>query len=184
MRVVVGDVGGGFGMKTGVYPEDVALGFAAMQLKRPVKWQADRLEDFLSAVHGRDLLSRAEMALDADGRVLGLRVRSWANVGCYAGGTGVAIQLLIGPWVQTSVYDIPLIDLQLSAVLTHTAATGAYRGAGRPENIYIIERLMDAAARQMKLDPAELRRRNMIRPDQLPYKNRWVRPTTAATSPA
>jgi len=171
VRVVVGDVGGGFGMKTGIYPEDVALGFAAMQLKRPVKWQADRLEDFLSAAHGRDLLSRAELALDAEGRVLGLRVRSWANVGCYAGGTGVAIQLLIGPWVVTSVYDIPLIDLQLSAVLTHTAATGAYRGAGRPENIYIIERLMNAAARKLQMDPAELRRRNMIRPDQLPYKN-------------
>ena len=171
VRVVVGDVGGGFGMKTGAYPEDIAVAFAAQQLKLPVKWQADRLEDFLTAVHGRDLLSHAEMALDADGKVLAVRVRSLANVGCYATGAGVAIQLLIGPWVQTSIYDIPVIDLQISAVLTHTAATGAYRGAGRPEAIYIIERLFDAAAREMQIDPADLRRRNMIRPEQMPYRN-------------
>ena len=171
VRVVVGDVGGGFGMKTGAYPEDIAVAFAAQQLKLPVKWQADRLEDFLTAVHGRDLLSHAEMALDAQGKVLGVRVRSLANVGCYVTGAGVAIQLMIGPWVLTSIYDIPAIDLHISAVLTHTAATGAYRGAGRPEAIYVIERLFDAAAREMRMDPAELRRRNMIRPDQMPYRN-------------
>jgi len=168
---VVGEVGGGFGMKGGIYPEDIAVAWAALQLKRPVKWQAERLEDFLSAAHGRDLVSKAEMALDANGRVLGLRVRSYANVGSYATMTGVVIQLMIGPWVVTSIYDIPLIDLHLSAVLTHTAPTGAYRGAGRPENIYITERLFDAAARKMDLDPAELRKRNMIRPEQMPYRN-------------
>ena len=111
------------------------------------------------------------MALDANGRVLALRVRSQANVGAYPTGAGVAIQLMIGPWVSTSIYDIPLVDLQVTAVLTHTAATGAYRGAGRPEAIYTTERLLDAAAREMKLDPAELRRRNMIRPEQMPYRN-------------
>jgi carbon-monoxide dehydrogenase large subunit len=171
IRVVVGDVGGGFGMKTALYPEDVVVAFAALQLQRPVKWQAERLEEFLTAVHGRDVLSRAELALDASGRVLGLRVRSLANVGAYPTGAGVAIQLLIGPWVSTSIYDIPNLSLQITAVLTHTAHTGAYRGAGRPEAIYIIERLMDAAAREMAIDPAELRRRNMIRPDQFPYRN-------------
>jgi carbon-monoxide dehydrogenase large subunit len=171
VRVQVGDVGGGFGMKTTMYPEDVATAFCALQLKRPVKWQADRLEEFLTAVHGRDLVSQAEMALDADGRVLGLRVRSHANVGAYPTGAGVAIQLLIGPWVTTSIYDIPAIDLKVTAVLSHTAHTGAYRGAGRPEAIYTTERLLDAAARELKLDPAELRRRNMIRPAQMPYKN-------------
>jgi carbon-monoxide dehydrogenase large subunit len=170
-RVLVGDVGGGFGMKTGIYPEDIAVAYCAQALQRPVKWQAERLEEFLSAVHGRDLISQAEMALDAQGRVLALRVRSYANVGAYPTGAGVAIQLLIGPWVSTSIYDIPLIDLHISAVLTNTAATGAYRGAGRPEAIYITERLLDAAAREMKLDPAELRRRNMLRPEQMPYKN-------------
>jgi carbon-monoxide dehydrogenase large subunit len=171
IRVVVGDVGGGFGMKTALYPEDVVVAFAALQLQRPVKWQAERLEDFLSAVHGRDLNSRAEMALDANGKVLALRIRSLANVGAYPTGAGVAIQLLIGPWVTTSIYDIQTIDLRISAVLTHTAHTGAYRGAGRPEAIYTLERLMDAAARELGMDPAELRRRNMIRPGQMPYLN-------------
>jgi carbon-monoxide dehydrogenase large subunit len=171
VRVLVGDVGGGFGMKTGIYPEDIAVAWAALQLRRPVKWQAERLEDFTSAVHGRDVTSRAEMALDADGRVLALRVRSLANVGAYPGTVAAAIQLLIGPWVATSIYDIGTIDFRFTAVLTNCAPTGAYRGAGRPEAIYITERLFDAAAREMKLDGAELRRRNMIRPDQMPYKN-------------
>jgi carbon-monoxide dehydrogenase large subunit len=171
VRVLVGDVGGGFGMKTGIYAEDLAVAWAALQLKRPVKWQAERVEDFLAAVHGRDVTSRAEMALDAAGRVLALRVHSLANVGAYPSTTAVAIQVLIGPWVSTSVYDIPLVDLHIQAVLTNRAPTGAYRGAGRPEAIYITERLMDAAAREMGLDPAELRRRNMIRPEQMPYRN-------------
>jgi carbon-monoxide dehydrogenase large subunit len=171
VRVLVGDVGGGFGMKTGIYPEDVVVAQAALQVKRPVKWRAERMEEFLSAVHGRDVVSRAEMALDANGRVLALRVRSFANVGAYATGVGVAIQILIGPWVSTSIYDIPVIDLYFSAVMTNRAPTGAYRGAGRPEAIYLTERLMDAAARKLGLDQAELRRRNMIRPEQMPYKN-------------
>ncbi len=170
-RVVVGDVGGGFGMKTGIHPEDIVVAFAAKELKRPVRWQAERVEEFLSAVHGRDVISRAEMALDANGRVLAMRVRSLANVGAYAMGVGVAIQLLIGPWVSTSVYDIQTIDLHFIAVMTNTTPTGAYRGAGRPEAIYITERLFDAAAREMKLDPAELRRRNLIAPEAMPYKN-------------
>ncbi len=171
VRVLVGDVGGGFGMKTGLYPEDVAVAFAALTLQRPVKWQAARVEDFLSAVHGRDLTTHAEMALDAQGRVLALRADSLANVGGVPLGAGVAIPLLIGPWVSTSIYDIQAVDLRIRAVLTNTAGTGAYRGAGRPEAIYIIERLMDAAAHVLDLDPAEIRRRNMIRPDQLPYRN-------------
>lgn len=171
VRVQVGDVGGGFGMKTGAYPEDIAVAFAAWSLKRPVKWRAERLEEFLSAVHGRDVTSRAELALDAQGRALALRVRGIANVGAYATGAGVAIQVLIGPWVSTSVYDIPLVDLHYSAVLTNTASTGAYRGAGRPEAIFLIERLMDAAARKLGRDPAALRRLSMIRPDQMPYRN-------------
>ncbi|MGO4391473.1 xanthine dehydrogenase family protein molybdopterin-binding subunit [Variovorax sp. M-6] len=171
VRVVVGDVGGGFGMKTGAYPEDIAVAFAARALRRPVKWVADRSEEFLSTAHGRDIEARAELALAADGKILGLRIRTHANVGAYATGTGVAIQLLIGPWVQTSVYDIQTIDFHFKAVLTHTAPTGAYRGAGRPEAIYTIERLMDEAARQTGIDRIELRRRNFIRPEQMPYTN-------------
>lgn len=171
IRVVVGDVGGGFGMKTGLYPEDAVVAYAARDLRQPVKWVADRSEELLSSVHGRDVRSEAEMALDANGRVLALRVRSLANVGAYATGVGVAIQLLIGPWVTTSVYDIGTIDLKLTAVLTNTAPTGPYRGAGRPEAIYLIERLMDEAARVTGIDRTKIRRRNMIRPEQMPYQN-------------
>jgi len=171
VRVRVGDVGGGFGMKTGLYPEDVVVAHAARTLKRPVKWCAQRIEEFQASTHGRDLTSHAEMALDASGKVLALRVRSIANVGAYATPTAVVIPLLVGPWVTTSVYDIPAIDLHLTAVLSNTMPIGAYRGAGRPEAIYITERLMDAAARALKLDPAELRRRNLVRPDQMPYTN-------------
>ena len=171
VRVLVGDVGGGFGMKTGIYPEDIVLAVAARQVKRPVHWAAERLEEFLSATHGRDVESVASLALDASGRVLAFRVNSQANVGAYGTTVGIIIQLMIGPWVSTSIYDIKTIDFTLQAVLTNTAPTGAYRGAGRPEAIYIIERLMDAAARKLKLDPTEIRRRNMIRPEQMPYTN-------------
>lgn len=171
VRVVVGDVGGGFGMKTGAYPEDIAVAYAALQVKRPVKWVADRSEEFVSSAHGRDIEAKAELALAADGKILGLRIHTLANVGAYATGTGVAIQLLIGPWVQTSVYDIQTIDFHFKAVLTNTAPTGAYRGAGRPEAIYTMERLMDEAARQTGIDRIAIRRRNFIRPEQMPYKN-------------
>jgi carbon-monoxide dehydrogenase large subunit len=171
LRVLVSDVGGGFGMKTGAYPEDVAVAWCARQLGRPVKWVAERSEEFLSSSHGRDLQTQAEMALAPDGKILALRLRSLANVGAYATGTGVAIQLLIGPWVQTSVYDIQTIDFHFKAVLTNTAPTGAYRGAGRPEAIFTMERLMDEAARQTGIDRIALRRRNFIAPEQMPYKN-------------
>ncbi|HRP30014.1 MAG TPA: molybdopterin-dependent oxidoreductase, partial [Burkholderiaceae bacterium] len=171
VRVRVHDVGGGFGMKTGLYPEDVVVAHAARSLGRPVKWCAQRLEEFSASVHGRDQTGRAELALDADGRVLALRLRAYANVGAHATVTGVAIPLLVGPWVTTSIYDIPVISLHLTAVLTNCTPSGAYRGAGRPEAIYTVERLMDAAAREIGLDPAELRRRNMIRRAQMPYTN-------------
>ena len=171
IRVLVGDVGGGFGMKTGIYAEDITVAWAALQLKQPVKWRPDRVEEFLSAVHGRDQWSQAELALDDAGKVLALRVRTLANVGAYPTTTSVLIPLMIGPWVITSIYDIPLIDLHLTAVMTNINATGAYRGAGRPECIYLIERLMDAAARQIGIAPEELRRRNIVKPTQMPYTN-------------
>ena len=171
VRVQVGDVGGGFGMKTGLYPEDLVVAHAARSLQRPVRWRSQRLEEFTASVHGRDMFTRAEMALDAHGRVLAMRHRSWANVGGYATPTGCAIPLVLGPFVATSVYDIPIIDFHLSAVMTHSTPSGAYRGAGRPEAIYIVERLMDAAAQQLGLDAAELRRRNLVRPQQMPYTN-------------
>jgi len=171
MRVLVGDVGGGFGMKTTLYSEDAVAAYCARLLHRPIKWTAERMEEFLSATHGRDLVSDAALALDADGRILALRVHSHADLGAYATPAGVVIQLLIGPWVSTSIYDIDTIDIRIAGVLTNTTPTGPYRGAGRPEAIYTIERLMDAAARQSGIDPVELRRRNMIEPAQLPYTN-------------
>lgn len=171
VRVTVGDVGGGFGMKTGIYPEDACVAWCARTLQRPVKWIAERSEEFLSSAHGRDQRAQAELALAADGRILGMRLRTLANVGAYATGTGLVIPMLVGPWVQTSVYDIPVIDFQFRCALTNRAPTGAYRGAGRPEAIYIIERLMDEAARQTGIDRIQLRRRNFVRPEQMPYKN-------------
>ena len=171
VRAVVGDVGGGFGMKTTLYAEDVVAAFAARRLARPVKWTADRMEDFLAGSHGRDLASCATLALDEEGRILALRVESLANLGAYATPAGAAIQLLIGPWVSTSVYDVPIVDIRITGVLTHTTPTGPYRGAGRPEAIHIVERLLDAAARRCGLDRVELRRRNLVKPVQMPYRN-------------
>jgi carbon-monoxide dehydrogenase large subunit len=171
IRVVVADVGGGFGMKTGVYPEDIVVAYAARKLQRSVKWTASRIDEFLAATHGRDIESKVALALDANGKVVGYRIRTLANIGGYATTAGIIIQVLIGPWVSTSIYDIPTIDFVYTAVLTNTAPTSPYRGAGRPEAIYIIERLFDAAARKMGLDPVDIRRRNMIRPEQMPYTN-------------
>jgi carbon-monoxide dehydrogenase large subunit len=171
IRVVAEDVGGGFGMKTGLYPEDIVTAFAARDLQRPVRWTAERSEEFLAATHGRDVVSRAELALDAEGKVLGYRVHSLCDMGAYAGTSGILIQVLIGPWVSTSIYDIKTVDLRFDAILTHTAPTAAYRGAGRPEAIYLIERLLDAAARQTGIDPVEIRRRNLVRAAQMPYVN-------------
>ena len=171
LRILVGDIGGGFGMKTSLYAEDVVAAFCARALQVPVKWTAERMEEFVAATQGRDLVSTASLALDTDGRVLALRIRSDANVGAYATPAGVIIQLMIGPWVTTSVYDIQTIDVRIAAVLTNTTPTGPYRGAGRPEAIFTLERLFDAAARQTGIDRITLRRRNMIRPAQMPYRN-------------
>ena len=171
VRVTVGDVGGGFGMKSGIHPEEAVTAWCAWTLKRPVKWISDRSEEFLSSATGRDAQCRAELALDATGRILAMRIRGQANTGAYATGAGVAIPLLVGPWVQTGVYDVQTIDFQFKAVMTNTACVSAYRGAGRPEAIYIMERLMDEAARQMGMDRVALRRRNFVQPEQMPYKN-------------
>ena len=171
IRVTVGDVGGGFGMKSAIHPEEAVTAWCAWTHRRAVKWVADRSEEFLSAATGRDTESHVEMALDALGRVLALRIRALANTGGYAGRSGVALPLMIGPWVQTGVYDIGVIDFHFKAMLTNTAPVGAYRGAGRPEAIYIIERMMDEAARAIGMDRIELRRRNFVRPEQMPYRN-------------
>jgi carbon-monoxide dehydrogenase large subunit len=169
-RVVVGDLGGGFGMKTGLANEDAVVCYAARKLGRPVKWRADRSEEFLAAHMGRDQHDEAELALDKEGRILGLRARVVANFGATPVGSTAIIPLGIGPKVLTTVYDVPAVDYHARGVLTNTMATGAYRGAGRPEANYLMERLIEQAAREMKLDPAAVRRRNLIAPAALPYR--------------
>src|SRR3977135_292075 len=149
VRVLVGDIGGGFGQKTSLYPEDGIVAYAAVKLNRKVRWLGARPDEFLGGTHGRDLTSTAEFALDAKGRVQAYRVRSVGGTGAYLSGTGALIPLILGPFVQSGVYDLPLVHYETKAVMTHTAPVGAYRGAGRPEGVFIVERLMAAAATQL-----------------------------------
>jgi carbon-monoxide dehydrogenase large subunit len=169
-RVVVGDIGGGFGMKTGLTPEDALVCYAARKLGRPVRWRGERGEEFLAAHMGRDQHASASLALDREGRILALRVDTLANLGAVPVGSSAIIPLQLTPKVQTTVYRVPAVHYRVRAVLTHTMATGAYRGAGRPEANYLMERLIEKAAREMRLDPVELRRRNFIRPGEFPYR--------------
>lgn len=169
IRVLVRDIGGGFGMKVGIQPDESVAVWVAKVLKRPVKWRAERSEEFAATTAGRDQLHKASLALDKDGRILALRLEAFANIGAYPARAGVVIPLFVGPKVTTGTYDIPVVDLKLNAVITNSATIGAYRGAGRPECILNLERLMDTAARQIGMDPAELRRRNFVKPSQMPY---------------
>jgi aerobic carbon-monoxide dehydrogenase large subunit len=171
VRVLVGDIGGGFGQKTSLYPEDGIVAYAATKLNKKIRWRGERTDEFVGGTHGRDLASTGEFALDAKGRVLAYRVRSIGATGAYSSGTGNIIPLVLGPFVQTGVYDLPLVHFEVQTVMTHTAPTGAYRGAGRPEGVFIVERLMDAAARQIGMDPRAIRKANYIKPAQLPYTN-------------
>jgi len=169
-RVVNGDIGGGFGMKTGLTPEDALVCYAARKLGRPVRWRGERSEEFLAAHMGRDQHVRASLALDREGRILALRTEALANIGAVPVGSSAIIPLQLTPKVQTTVYRVPAVQYRVQAVLTHTMATGAYRGAGRPEANFLMERLMEKAAREMQLDPVELRRRNFIGPTEFPHR--------------
>jgi carbon-monoxide dehydrogenase large subunit len=169
VRVRTFDVGGGFGMKAQTYPEYAALLIAARRLDRPVRWCASRAESFLADTHGRDGEYEGELALAEDGEFLSLRVRALVGIGAY-GSTYVAIVATNNTKnCLSSVYQIPAIHIGVKTVLTNAAPLGPYRGAGRPEAIYVIERLIDIAAREMNLDRAELRRRNLIPPSAMPY---------------
>ena len=169
-RVVNGDIGGGFGMKTGLTPEDALVCYAARKLGRAVRWRGERSEEFLGAHMGRDQHFAASLALDAEGRMLGLRMEMLGNIGAVPVGSSAIIPLVLGPKVQTTVYRIPAVHYRVKAVLTHTVATGAYRGAGRPEANFLMERLVEKAARELKLDRVELRRRNLIDLHELPWR--------------
>ncbi len=168
VRVVAQDVGGNFGTRNHSYPEFVLVAWAARRLRRPVKWTCERRECFLSDYHGRDLTSEAELALDDDGRFLALRAVNTSNVGSHAISF---VPLAKGVAMATSVYDVPAASLRARAVLTHTSPTTAYRSAGRPEVMFVMERLIDVAARRFGFDRLELRRRNLVPPTARPYRN-------------
>jgi len=169
LRVKVGDIGGGFGTKVAIYPEDVLVVYAAKKLKIPIKWTSTRIEEFQASVHSRDHINIAELACDSEGRILALSVKTLANTGAYLTNPALLIPLGLMNKVITSVYDIPAIYLDTRCVLTNTAPIGAYRGAGRPEGIYPMERLIDMTAREMCIDPVLMRKQNLIRKEQLPY---------------
>jgi aerobic carbon-monoxide dehydrogenase large subunit len=169
LRVVSGNVGGAFGMKIFLYPEQPAVVWAARRLKRTVRWTSERSEGFLSDAQGRDNYSRAELATDGEGHFLALRVTTWANMGAYLSNFGPFIPQLAAPMLS-GVYKIPAIHLNIKGTLTNTVPVDAYRGAGRPEAIYLLERVIDVAARELGLAPDELRRRNFIKPSEMPYQ--------------
>ncbi|MBX3602916.1 MAG: xanthine dehydrogenase family protein molybdopterin-binding subunit [Rubrivivax sp.] len=167
MRVVAPDVGGGFGSKIFLYGEETALVWASKQVKRPIKWTAERSEAFLSDAHGRDHLTTAELALDKDGRFTGFRVNTTANLGAYLSTFSSAVPTILYATLLAGQYTTPKIVCTVNAVFTNTAPVDAYRGAGRPEATYTVERIVETAARELGIDPAELRRRNFIR--SFPY---------------
>ena len=169
LRVVSGNVGGAFGMKIFLYPEQPAVVWAARRIKRSVRWTAERSEGFLSDAQGRDNYTIAALATDPEGRFLALRVTTWASMGAYLSNFGPFIPQLAAPMLS-GVYRIGAISLNIKGTLTNTVPVDAYRGAGRPEAIYLLERTIDVAARELGLAPDELRRRNFIAPAQMPYQ--------------
>lgn len=174
LRVITPDVGGGFGPKSFVYREYALVLEAAKRVGQPVKWTGDRTEHFLTDAQGRDNVVTAEMAMDENGRFLALRVDLRANMGAYLSQYGGFIPF-IGVTMSTGVYDIQALDVTTTGVYTNTCPIDAYRGAGRPEAAFLLEKLVDACARDLGLTPDEIRRRNFIRPEQMPYRTQTGR---------
>ncbi len=170
LRVTTEDVGGAFGLKTGPYPEYLAILVAARRIGRPVHWMSTRAEAFLSDNHARDAVSDVELALDERGKFLALRIRHLGSMGAYIGAVGANIQTVNLARCLPGMYDIKLIDIGVKCVFTNTTPTAPYRGAGRPECNYILERVIDEAARVTGIDPIKLRRRNLIKASAMPYK--------------
>ncbi|MFA7505491.1 MAG: xanthine dehydrogenase family protein molybdopterin-binding subunit [Burkholderiaceae bacterium] len=167
LRVIAPDVGGGFGSKIFLYNEETALVWASKRVGRPIKWTAERSESFLSDCHGRDHVTTAEMAMDDQGQFLGMRVRTTANLGAYLSTFSSAVPTILYGTLLAGQYKTPAIHVEVRSVFTNTAPVDAYRGAGRPEATYVVERLVEQCARVMKMDPAEIRRRNFI--TEFPY---------------
>ncbi len=172
LHLVTPDVGGGFGMKIFCYAEQVLVLVAARRLGRPVRWVGERTESFQSDIHGRDHKTLAEMAMDAEGRFLGLRVTTQANLGAYLSNFGPYIPTAASTQMYSGLYKIPAIFAEVQCAFTNTVPVDAYRGAGRPEAAYCMERLVDACARALGLDQREIRLRNFIRPEDLPYETK------------
>jgi carbon-monoxide dehydrogenase large subunit len=168
VRVIAPDVGGGFGSKIYLYAEETVITWAAKQLNRPIKWTAERSESFLADAHGRDHVTKAELALDKSGKFLAMRVHTTAAMGAYLSTFASCIPTILYATLLAGQYTTPAIYCEVTAVFTNTAPVDAYRGAGRPEATYVVERLVETAAREMKIDPAELRRRNFIK--TFPYQ--------------
>jgi carbon-monoxide dehydrogenase large subunit len=168
VRVIAPDVGGGFGSKIYLYAEETALVWAARKVGRPIKWTAERSESFITDAHGRDHVTVAELAMDGNGKFLALREHTTANLGAYLSTFSSCIPTILHSTLLAGQYTTPVIYSEIKAVFTNTVPVDAYRGAGRPEATYLLERLVDTAARELKLDPAELRRRNFIR--SFPYQ--------------
>ena len=170
LRVITTDVGGGFGMKLFNYPEYICSLFAAKKIGRPVKWVSERTEAFLSDTHGRDHVTKAKMALDKDGIFLGIKINTTANLGAYLSNFAIFVPTLAGTAMLAGCYKTPAIYVNVLGVFTNTPAIDAYRGAGRPEASYVIERLVDIAGMKTGLGPIEIRRRNLIPASAMPYK--------------
>jgi carbon-monoxide dehydrogenase large subunit len=170
LRVVAPDVGGGFGSKIFHYAEEAIMTWASKKLNRPVKWTAERSESFISDAHGRDHITHAELAMDADGSFLGLRVSTRANLGAYLSTFGPSVPTYLYATLLAGTYKTPAIYAEVKAMFTNTVPVDAYRGAGRPEASYLLERLVDRAAKVAGLDPIEIRRRNFIKPEDFPYQ--------------
>ena len=169
-RVVAPDVGGGFGSKIFHYAEEAVVTWAAKKAGRPVKWTSDRSEAFLTDAHGRDHVTKAQLAMDKDGKFTALKVATVANMGAYLSTFASSIPTYLYATLLAGQYTTPVIYAEVKAVFTHTTPVDAYRGAGRPEATYVIERIVEIAAREMGMDPAEIRRKNFIQPDQFPYE--------------
>ena len=167
VRVIAPDVGGGFGSKIFLYPEETALVWASKRVGRPIKWTAERSESFLTDAHGRDHVTSAELATDAQGNFLALRVKTIANMGAYLSTFASSVPTILYATLLAGQYKTPAIYCEVKAVFTNTAPVDAYRGAGRPEATYVVERIVEQAARELKIDPAELRRKNFI--TEFPY---------------
>jgi carbon-monoxide dehydrogenase large subunit len=170
IRIITPDVGGGFGMKLFLYAEHALVCYAARKLGRPVRWASDRSEAFVSDSHGRDNITQGELALDADGNFLAMRIRTLANMGAYLSNYAPMIPTMAGSGVLASVYGFKEIYVNVLGLFTNTVPVDAYRGAGRPESNYLVERLIDTAAGELGIDRAEIRARNMVPPSAMPYR--------------